>query len=169
MADTLFGDVFERAAVERERRASSTNLMTRDDCAVEISQMGIQRWYLHPRLDKPSTQALYFHELEIPAGSRSGKLFCQGGIVHLVLEGEGYTDVDGDRHPWEAEDLIAIPIREYGVTYQHVNTGSTPVRMVVAWPNLDSAIGPEGGVEMKIVENAPEFDALLNKEPAPVG
>ncbi|NJD27414.1 MAG: cupin domain-containing protein [Chloroflexi bacterium] len=161
MARTLFEEVFERAEVERARRASSKNLITRDECQAEISPMGVQRWYLHPRLDTPSTQALYFHELEIPVGSRSGKLFCQGGIVHLVLEGEGYTEVDGERHSWEAEDLIAIPIREYGVTYQHVNTGSTPVRMVVAWPNLDSAIGPEGGVEMKVLENAPEFEALL--------
>ncbi len=163
MAETLFEDVLERAAQERVRRASSSDLISRDDCPPEVSPMGIQRWYLHPALDKPSTQALYFHELEIPVGSWSGKLFCQGGIVHLVLEGSGYTEVDGVKHEWEAEDLIAIPIREYGVTYQHVNTGTEPVRMVVTWPNLDGAIGPEGGVEMKMLENAREYDAVLAK------
>jgi gentisate 1,2-dioxygenase len=161
-AKTLFEDVVERAVAERARRAASKNLITRDEAHAELSPMGMQRWYLHPRLDEPSTQALYFHELEIPPGSRSGKLRCQGGIIHLVLEGSGYTDVDGDWHPWEPEDLIAIPIREYGVTYQHFNTGSVPVRMMVAWPNLDSAVGPEGGVEMEVLENAPEYSAQLN-------
>jgi hypothetical protein len=59
-AKTLFEDVVERAVAERARRAASKNLITRDEAHAELSPMGMQRWYLHPRLDEPSTQALSF-------------------------------------------------------------------------------------------------------------
>jgi hypothetical protein len=119
--------------------------------------MGQTAWYLHPHLAGPSTRALYFHELLIPARSRSGKLNCQGGIVHYVVEGEGYTEVDGRRHHWEQGDVIAIPIREHGIAYQHFS--ETGARLVVTWPNHDSALGPGGGVSLKVLEAAPEFAA----------
>jgi hypothetical protein len=155
---SLFERTLQNASAERERRASGHDLISREDLPVEVSSFGILRWYLHPTLDAPSTRALYFCELEIPQGSRSGRLFCQGGIVHFVLEGGGHTTVDGKEHSWEAEDIIAIPIREDGITFQHFNTGGTAVRMVVAWPNHDSALGAEGGVAMSILEAAPEYE-----------
>ena len=108
--------------------------------------MGTMRWYLHPHLETPSTRALYFHELEVPQGSNSGKLYCQGGIIHFVMTGSGHTVLDGRAHEWGEGDVIAIPIKESGVTYQHFNTGVGPTRMLVCWANLDSAISPEGGV-----------------------
>lgn len=159
IGSTLFEQTLADALAERERRANAHDLVRLEDCPIELNPMGKMRWYLHPRLNGPSTRALYFHELEIPAGSRSGKLHCQGGIIHLVLEGSGYTEVDGVRHDWVADDMIGIPIREHGVTYRHVNTGDRPARMVVVWPNFDSALGPEAGVAMDVLEAAPEFAA----------
>jgi hypothetical protein len=117
------------------------------------------RWYLHNDLADPVTRALYFFELEIPAGSRSGLLRHQGGIVHLVVAGSGYTEYDGGRHEWTKRDVIAMPVRPEGVTFRHVNDGTGPARMVVAWPNLDSALGAEAGVAMDVLEPAPEYPA----------
>jgi hypothetical protein len=154
---TLYDLTFADARAERERRANATTLIGRDECPPEINQMGTMRWYLHPHLDEPSTRALYFHELEIPQGSNSGKIFVQGGVLHFVLIGSGHTEVDGRVHEWEEGDAIVIPIREAGVTYQHFNTGVGPVRMLVSWANLDSAISPEGGVAMEILEPCPEW------------
>jgi gentisate 1,2-dioxygenase len=156
---TLFEITLAKARAEQERIGSAMNLITRDQALRELSPMGELRWYLHPDLQDPmpSTRALYFHELLIPSGSRSGKLQCQGGIVHFVLEGSGYTEVDGETHEWEALDAIAIPILEAGVTYQHVNTGTGDARMIVSWPNFDSALGEGAGVEMRLLESAPEF------------
>lgn len=156
-SQTLFEQTLLAAKAERDRIAAGADLITRDDAVAEVNPMGSMRWYLHPYLEAPSTRALYFHELEIPEGSRSGKLFCQGGMVHLVLSGHGYTVVDGVRHPWEEDDAIVIPIKEDGVTYQHFNDGIGTVRMLVSWPNLDSAVGPEGGVAMEVVEPCPEW------------
>jgi hypothetical protein len=157
VSETLYDLTFEEARRERERRANAQNLIGRDDCPPEINRMGIMRWYLHPGLETPSTRALYFHELEIPQGSNSGKLFCQGGILHFVILGSGYTEVDGRAHEWEEEDAIVIPIKENGVTYQHFNTGVGPARLLVCWANLDSAISAEGGVAMEVLEPCPEY------------
>lgn len=44
-----------------------------------------------------------------------------GGLSIFVLEGEGYSIVDGVRIDWEAEDLILLPIKPGGVTHQHFN------------------------------------------------
>jgi hypothetical protein len=30
---------------------------------------------------------------------------------------------------------------------------------LVVWPNLDSALGPEAGVELKVVEESPDYAA----------
>ena len=156
---TLYDLTFADSRAERDRRAQARNLIGREDCEPELNRMGTMRWYLHPHLETPSTRALYFHELEIPQGSNSGKLYCQGGLIHFVLVGSGHTVLDGRAHEWEEGDVIAIPIKESGVTYQHFNTGVGPTRMLVCWANLDSAISPEGGVAMEVLEPCPEWQA----------
>lgn len=156
---TLFERTLSDAAAERARRLAGQSLLTREGAKLETNPMGIMRWYLHPELEGASTKSLYCHELEIPAGSKTGRLRCQGGVLHYVLDGAGYTDLDGVRHEWCAGDVIAIPIKELGVAYQHFNTGPEAVRMLVVRPNFDSALGPEAGVEMTMLEDSPEFVA----------
>lgn len=157
---TLWDSLVSRAKAERDRVAQGSATVTREELDVELTPFGYLRWYLHNDLTEPVTRALYFAELEIPAGSRSGKLTHQGGIVHLIVEGEGYTEFDDRRYDWEATDVIAIPVRPDGVTFQHFNDGAAPVRMVLSWPNFSSALGPESGVAMEISDVAPEFAAL---------
>lgn len=158
-APTLWDDIFVRAHAERERKLRGANLITRDECPVELTPMGKLRWYLHPALERPSTHALYQFEQEIPVGSRSGRLFHQGGIVHYVWKGRGYTEVNGVQHEWEETDVIGIPILPEGITFQHFNTGPDPVLLIVTFPNFDSALGPELGVAMEVLEPAPEYEA----------
>ena len=52
-----------------------------------------------------------FFQQEIPPGSRSGRLKFQGGQVIMILEGRGYTLVDGVKHTWEAGDVLNLPLR----------------------------------------------------------
>jgi gentisate 1,2-dioxygenase len=163
MPDNLLGQLLEAAAHERDRVQKGSNLITREECPVELNAMGEMRWYVHGSLSNASNRSLYCHELLIPPGSRSGKMLCQGGVVSFVLEGEGYTILDGQQHDWEANDVIGIPVKEQGVVYQHFNTGSGHLRLLVAWPNLDSMIGPSGGVAMDVLEACPEY---LERHPA---
>ena len=156
---TLWDSILRRAGVERGLAEAGSTTIRRSDLPAEQTPFGLLRWYLHSDLEEPVTRALYFCELEIPPGSRSGLLRHQGGMVHLVVQGSGYTHFDGAKHGWTKRDVIAMPIRPEGVTFQHVNDGTGPVRMVIAWPNLDSALGPEAGVQMAVLEPAPEFQA----------
>jgi hypothetical protein len=157
-SQTLLEQYLQDADAERQRVARGKQLISRDECVVEMTQLGKLRWYLHDRIDDPVTKSLYFFELEIPAGSRSGKVKCQGNIVCWVLSGNGHTELDGERHEWGPEDVIGLPTKEYGLTYQHFNTGEEPARLLVCWPNLDSALGAGAGVEFDIVEPAPEYE-----------
>jgi hypothetical protein len=154
---TLWDSITRRAVEERERSSKGRTTVRRHELEVEVTPFGLLRWYLHNDLKVPVTQALYFCELEIPEGSRSGLLRHQGGLVHLVVQGSGFTKFDGGEHAWEKRDVVALPVRPEGVVFQHVNNGTGPARMVIAWPNLDSALGPEGGVAMEVLEPAPEY------------
>ncbi|GAA5190385.1 hypothetical protein GCM10023322_45390 [Rugosimonospora acidiphila] len=154
---TLWDSIIQRSAEERERVRAGRSTVTRAELEPELTPFGILRWYLHNDLSGPVAHALYFCELEIPPGSRSGLLRHQGGIVHLVVEGKGFTRFDDAEHEWEKRDVVALPVRPRGVVFQHVNNGTGPARMVMSWPNLDSAIGPEGGVAMEVLEPAPEY------------
>ncbi len=53
--------------------------------------------------------------------THSGKHRHQGGLGLYVLEGKGWSVVDGKRFDWEAEDLILLPVRPNGVEHQHFN------------------------------------------------
>ena len=156
---TLWDEMVTAGRLERERKAQGTSVMERDRLVSELTPFGRLRWYLHPQLTEPNTRAIYFCELEIPVGSRSGRIRHQGGIVHFVVEGEGYTDLDGEIHHWERHDVIGLPPRPHGVVFQHVNTGPGRVRMVMAFPNFDSSLGAEMGVAVEVLSAAPEFTA----------
>lgn len=76
-----------------------------------------------------------------------------------VLQGKGYTLLDGVRHDWQAEDLINIPIRAQGVVVQHVNTDPRrPVRFVSADLNLVDMLGVDRGAVLEQIEAAPDQD-----------
>jgi Cupin domain len=155
--ELLWDSITRRALEERDRARHGRTTVRRDELEHEDTPFGRLRWYLHNDLTTPVTRAIYFCELEIPAGSRSGRLRHQGGIVHLVVEGRGYTVLDDERHEWEKRDVIGIPVRPEGVVFQHFNDGTGPVRMVISWPNFDSALGAEAGVALEVLDPAPEY------------
>jgi gentisate 1,2-dioxygenase len=95
---------------------------------------------------------------EIPAGSRSGKQKHQGGRVHYVLEGKGYTVVDGVRHEWEKGDVVLLPIKPDGVVFQHFNADTNNrVRLVAAEPNWTDALGVDLGASFEQLEDSPDY------------
>lgn len=84
------------------------------------SRMGYTKHFL--RWQEPGDAALddwtcFIHHIKV----HSGKHRHQGGIMLYVLEGEGYTTMDGKRMDWEKGDLIVIPVKPDGVEHQHFN------------------------------------------------
>ncbi len=81
----------------------------------------------------------------------------QGGRVHVVWEGRGYTMVDGVRHNWETGDVIMLPVKPEGTTHQHFNADpDRPVRLLVAEGNLFDALGVDLGSGFDQLAIAPE-------------
>jgi quercetin dioxygenase-like cupin family protein len=121
----------------------------------ESNRQGRMKWFLHPALDNTSIRSMIVFEQEIPPGGRSGAQKTPGGAVLYILEGKGFTLLDGERHDWQAEDLVNIPIRTEGVVVQHVNTDPhRRVRFVSADLNLVDILGVDRGAELGQIEPA---------------
>ncbi len=53
--------------------------------------------------------------------TQSGRHTHQGGVYIFVLDGKGYTVVDGVRYDWQKGDLLLLPIQRGGCEHQHFN------------------------------------------------
>ena len=76
---------------QRERARSGLQVIKEKDLPLEVNRQGLMRWYLHPSIKDTVLQTMMFYQQEIPPGSRSGRLKCQGGQVLMILDGKGYT------------------------------------------------------------------------------
>ena len=59
----------------------------------------------------------FIHDIKV----HSGKHRHQGAIMLFVLEGDGYTVVDGKKVDWTKGDLIVLPVQPNGCEHQHFN------------------------------------------------
>ena len=158
MAKDLLEDLFERRDQWRKEMGKAMVLVSGDDRPWEVNRQGKMQWYLHPALKDTCMRDLVFWRQEIPAGSHSGKQKAQGGVVHYVIKGKGYTILNGERHDWEAGDAIAFPTHWDGVEYQHFNLDpGEPVLMVGSMANYFDIFGVDQGSGFEQLENAPEF------------
>jgi quercetin dioxygenase-like cupin family protein len=148
---------------QRQHQRQGAWLIKGRDLPWENNRQGKMKWFLHPALDNTSIRSMIVFEQEIPPGGRSGVQKTPGGSVLYILEGRGYTLLDGERHDWQAEDLVNIPIRAQGVVVQHVNADPRRrVRFVSADLNLVDILGVDRGAELEQIEAAPTRDE--NKE-----
>jgi len=127
------------------------------DLPWEKNSQGRMQWYLHPAMEDVATRSMLFFRQEIPPRGRSGVQMTPGGEVIYIVQGRGYTLLDGVKHEWETEDVINIPIRSDGVKVQHVNLSrTTPVVLISAELNLVDMLGVNRGAEYKQIEPAPD-------------
>ena len=85
----------------------------------------------------------------------SGKHRHQGGLVIYIIQGEGYSIVDGERHDWEAGDLLLLPVKPGGVEHQHFNKDDAHPAKWIAF--ISAALFEFGASEMVQLENHPEL------------
>jgi quercetin dioxygenase-like cupin family protein len=143
---------------QRANRKSAMQVVKRSELPQEVNRQGLMRWYLHPAITDTTLTTLMFYEQEIPPGSRSGKFKFQGEQVIYILEGKGYTLVDGVKHHWEAGDVLNLPIRKPGIIVQHVNEDPVvPAKFVAAEPNYFACTGVDRGSGFEQIEEAPEY------------
>lgn len=154
----FWGELFAMRDEQRERLKTAIQVIRGDELPQEVNRQGLMRWYLHPRIKDTVLSTMMFFEQEIPPGSRSGRLKFQGAQVMYILEGKGYTLIDGVKHPWEAGDVVNLPLRKDGIIVQHVNESATETAKFVACePNFFEFTTVDRGSGFEQLEDAPEF------------
>jgi quercetin dioxygenase-like cupin family protein len=143
---------------QRENRKSAIQVVKGSQLPQELNKQGLMRWYLHPSITDTELSTLLFYEQEIPPGSRSGKIKFQGEQVIYILEGKGYTLVDGVKQQWEAGDVLNLPVRKRGIIVQHVNEdAANPAKLVAVEPNFFACTSVDRGSGFEQIEEAPEY------------
>jgi len=143
---------------QREQTKNAIQVVKESELPLETNRQGLMRWYLHPSIKDTALSVMLFFEQEIPPGSRSGRLKFQGGQVMMILEGKGYTTIDGVKHHWQAGDVVNLPLRSHGIIVQHFNTDpDNRVKFVAAEPNWFEATTVDRGCGFEQLEDAPEY------------
>lgn len=156
--NNYYGELLALRDRQREEAKSAIQVVRDEELPQEVNQQGLMRWYLHPNIRDTALQTMIFFEQEIPPGSRTGRVKFQGGQVLMITEGEGYTILDGVRHPWKSGDVVNIPLRAEGVIVQHFNADKAkPAKFVAAEPNWFECTTVDRGSGYEQLENAPEF------------
>ncbi len=104
----------------RERSLTAKVVIKASERPLEESRQGYLKFY-NSRESVTDTAlkdwSVFIHDIR----RHSGKHKHQGGLAIFVVEGEGYTVVNGERIDWEAGDLILLPIMPEGCEHQHFN------------------------------------------------
>jgi hypothetical protein len=145
---------------QRAQKAAGIQVVKEAELPLETNRQGLMRWYLHPEITDTALSTYLFFSQEIPPGSRSGRLKFQGGQVIYIVEGRGYTLLDGVRHPWKAGDVLNLPLKRNGIIVQHVNEDpERPAKFVACEPNWFACTGVDRGSGFEQLEDAPEYRA----------
>ncbi len=153
-----WGEILALRDRQREQMKDAIQVVRDDDLPQETNRQGLMRWYLHPSIKDTVLNTMLFFEQEIPPGSRSGRVKFQGGQVLMIIEGEGYTILDGVRHPWKEGDVVNLPLRPDGIIVQHFNASKDkPAKFVAAEPNWFDCVTVDRGSGFEQMEDAPEY------------
>lgn len=106
---------------QRRRRMMEGKVVIKGiDMPWEQNRQGYIKYLCYPKnwdtLGVP-LWSIFVHRIK----NHSGKHTHQGGLGLFVLEGRGYTVVDGVRYDWEKNDLILLPVKPGGCEHQHFN------------------------------------------------
>jgi len=145
---------------QRERRKTAVQVVRLSELPLENNEQGLMRWYLHPAITDTVLSTLSIYRQEIPRGSRSGRLKFQGAQILFIVEGRGYTMLDGVKHAWEAGDVVSLPCKRDGIIVQHFNSDPQKLAVFLAVePNLFAATGIDRGCGFHQMEQSPDYKA----------
>src|ERR1700689_4219965 len=111
----FWGELLNMRDEQREHLKTAIQVVKGSQLPQEVNRQGLMRWYLHPAITDTILSTLMFFEQELPPGSRSGRYKFQGEQWIYIIEGKGHTLIDGVKHPWEAGDVLNLPVRKPGI------------------------------------------------------
>ena len=114
--------IYSQRAAFVDRQKNGTIVVKESDREWELSRQGHLKFYLLP-WTYPDTVLhewfVFIHDVK----KQSGKHRHQGGLVLFVIEGEGATEVNGERVEGEEGDCILLPLHPDGIEHVHFNRG----------------------------------------------
>ena len=152
----LYQALLDDAAAAPTRNAKRKKIVHPDDMPWEMARQGLLKHLVNEGMNTRMETVEAYMQI-VPPGSRSGKHRHLAEEWLYVVEGHGFDlhqDCDVEitdtyhwrpqeeikRYEWEAGDVIALPVKEHGITFRHNSTGLSPVRMLVCWPNFDTSL-----------------------------
>jgi mannose-6-phosphate isomerase-like protein (cupin superfamily) len=153
-----YEEIIAHQRAERERSFTGKVVIRGEECPWVMSRQALVRHYMWPsRYSRLTPEAvlddwnIFVQDIKV----HSGKHRHQGGLVIYILEGEGWSEVDGERHDWEAGDLLLLPLKPGGVEHKHYNRYEDKPAKWIAF--ISGALFEWGASEMVQLENHPDF------------
>ena len=120
----------ERSEQLLERGRTRKIVVTADEREWELGPMAVTYRYIFEGLHDDTALGnwwVFANNIRIHTGGHRH----QGGLIIYVVEGSGYSMVDGVKEEWEAGDLLLLPLKPGGVEHQHFNNDpSVPCKWV---------------------------------------
>ena len=120
LAANTYERIMQARAQMLERNMTGQIVIRKAERPLFQSRQGKLRYYLEP-LTHPNTPLQMWRVFTHEIHTKSGKHRHQGGLVIYVLEGKGYSVVEGERIDWEKGDLVLLPLNPNEVEHQHFN------------------------------------------------
>jgi mannose-6-phosphate isomerase-like protein (cupin superfamily) len=144
------------------------------DCTWETTRLGRVRVMNAPERTDARQFSVDAHELQVPAGSRSGKYWKMADEVHYILEGEGYAlmwEVEAEiaekyyariakeptRHEFTKGDTVYVPQNH---VCQIFASDGTPLRVLSFQNRLFKHLGYDN---VAYLEDSPEYTASASE------
>ena len=119
---TLSNRVFKAEEDWRDRAFKRAIIILGDEQEWEQNKQAKVKWFLNRDADDKMPGVLRdWHVFMQDIKTHSGAHRHQGGLVIYVIEGEGYTEVDGIKNEWEAGDVLLLPLKPGGCVHKHFN------------------------------------------------
>ena len=119
----------------KERNLTGPVVIRAKDREFFTSRQGHLKFFLDPLSFKETPLQhwrVFTHEIR----TKSGRHRHQGGLIIYVIEGRGYSIVEGERKDWKAGDLVLRPMKPGGVEHQHFNLAPQKPALWVAFIHI---------------------------------
>jgi quercetin dioxygenase-like cupin family protein len=132
VSDAHYQEWVQRRNDYTRRQFEDDIVIARRDVVREMSAMGECLYYLDSGV-YPERALSDWRSFVMDMPTATGKHTHQGGLVIYVLEGAGWSVLDGVKEDWVAGDLLLLPIKAGGVEHQFFNASpGSPCRWLSA-------------------------------------
>ena len=131
---------------------NSRLVMKSEELKFESDVQGTWAQVVDPSLGFANKQISSFIR-ELPGGWKSGKHKHNMEAIIMIIQGTGYTVVDGTKYEWKRGDVITIPPMS---VHQHFNTGKEEAARFFAVTTIPLMVNI-GSFVAEHIENAAEI------------